>query len=195
VSDLGRIKGVAFGEFVDWYAAARDTVEVERAVERVSPQFPDVFDLARPNYGILASHWYDARVVHALLDELTAGKPEEELERMAAEAAAAIMGKTIRGVYKAVFSIMVSPARYAKHIDKLWGLHYDSGTPVVELVGPKQHRVHYTGWRSHHPMICRLNRAAGPAIYGAMGCKDVVSRRVGCVSEGAARCESLITWR
>jgi hypothetical protein len=144
---------------------------------------------------VLASRWYRAEVVHALLDILARGKTDLDLQKLATEASASIMQKTISGIYKSIFALVVTPDRYVKHIDKVWQLHYDNGLPVIEPIGPKSHRVTYHDWRSHHPLICRLNMAAGTPIYEAMGCKDVVSRRVGCVSDGAPRCENIMTWR
>jgi hypothetical protein len=194
-SDLGRIKGVAFGEFLAWYEAFVNAEEVRGAVRRTHADFPDVFDLGRAQFGILASRWYRAEVVHAVLDRLILGKAERELETIARDAAEAIMTKTIRGVYRTVFALVITPDRYRKHIDKVWSLHYDTGRIVVEEPGPQAHRVRYEDWRSHHPMICRLNMAAGGPIYEAMGCRDVSVRRLGCVSDGARACENLVSWR
>ena len=114
---------------------------------------------------------------------------------MASEAAISIMGRTIRGIYKSVFALVVTPDRYIKHIDKIWLLNYDNGRPVVTIVEPRVHLVRTENWRSHHPMICRLNMAAGKPIYEAMGCKDVVVRRLGCISDAAKACESIVSWR
>jgi len=36
--------------------------------------------------------------------------------------------------------------------------------------------------------------AAAYPIYEAMGCKNVKSTRIGCVSDGAAKCESVVIW-
>jgi hypothetical protein len=126
---------------------------------------------------------------------MTAGLTESELETMARDAADEIMGRTIRGVYKAVFALVVSPGRYVKHIDKIWRLHYDTGEIRVLESGAGIHRLRYQGWKSHHPFICKMNSSAGYAIYGAMGCHGVRVSRLGCVSEGAATCETQITWR
>lgn len=193
--ELGCIKGAAFGGFASWYQTHGDSERLRAVTLALQEQHPDLFDADHPSLGILPSHWYPAELVHDFLDRLLEGEPPSSLSRIAEQAADEIMKTTIRGVYKSVFAVLVTPDRYMKHVDKLWSLHYDSGRPVVEKVGPKEHRVTYVGWRGHHPMICRLNAASGKPIYTAMGCKDVVVRRIGCVSEGASRCQNTISWR
>jgi len=194
VADLGRIKGFAFSEFLNWYESKYGREKVSGAVAAADVRHGVEFDQRRPSFGILASDWYDAAIVHTVLDELTRGHSPAELDAMAVEAAAVIMGRTLRGIYRAVFSLAVTPARYAQHVDKAWRLHYDSGYPLISAPNPKEHRVTYRDWRSHHPMICRLNMGAAGPIYGAMGCKNLRFRRLSCISDGGEQCASVIQW-
>lgn len=194
MSELGNIKGLAFAEFVTWYATTQSRRAVLEAIEALQPRYPDVFDPDRKAFGLLASRWYPAEVVHELLDRLIAGRGPDELDRMARDASRTIMNKTIRGVYKTAFALLVTPDRYIKYVDKIWGLHYDTGTPVLTKPAPDTHQLRYEAWAGHHPFICRLNSAAGYPIYTAMGCRDVEVERLGCISEGASVCEVRITW-
>ena len=194
LSELGRIKGLAFSEFLRWYGERHGRARIVSAIELLQDRYPDAFDVSRPGFGVLASHWYPAELVHALLDRITEGASPADLDDMALEAAQAIMSKTIRGAYRALFALLVSPARYAKYIGKLWNLHYDSGEIIIDKATLGSHRMKYKGWRSHHPFICRMNMAAAFAIYETMGCEGVEVQRLGCISDGDACCENLITW-
>jgi hypothetical protein len=195
LADLGKIKGVAFGEFIGWYELRYGHEPVRRAVLEVDAVHPGQLDAARIGFGVLASHWYPAPVVHTLLDCLTRNRTESELQSMAVDAADHIMKRTLRGVYRAIFTMIATPDRYVRHIDRLWSMHYDTGSLVAQRVDETTHRVTYVGWTSHHPFICRLNMAASLPLYGAMGCRDVTYERVRCVSQGGANCENLVRWK
>jgi len=104
------------------------------------------------------------------------------------------MNVTLRGVHKTLFSLLATPDRYARHISKLWSVHYDNGEPLIMTLNPGEHHISFVDWRSHHPFICRLNMAAALPIYTAMGCRDVVWRRVHCKSSGGAHCVAIVTW-
>jgi hypothetical protein len=191
-TDVGHIKGAAFREFVVWYAARFGREKLSRAVPAYAESF---LKPAGEALGVLPNVWYPAQVVHDLLDGLVRDFDDAELERVAQEAANQIMSKTLRGVYRAIFNLLVTPDRYSRHIDKLWALHYDTGRPMIELIGPCEHRVRYVDWRSHHPFICRLNMSATVPIYSAMGCRDVSWTRVSCTSAGGAACINRVRWR
>jgi hypothetical protein len=184
----GRIKGTAFREFLVWYGTRYGRERIARAVQRHRQ-----FDDASVDLGVLPNVWYPAPLVHALIDELTEGFTQDELAVMAQDAATEIMKKTLRGVYRAVFNLFVTPDRYRRHIDKLWSLHYDNGRPLIEVVGPGAHRVRYVDWAGHHPFVCTLNMSSAIPIYEAMGCRDVSWSRVSCTDAGGT-CESLVRW-
>ena len=191
---LGRIKGTPFADFMTWYEARYGREPVWAALSAASAKYGVEFDRARPGFGIVVSYWYDAEIVHAALDELAQRHTGSELDALTREAANAIMSKTLRGVYRAVFSLAVTPARYVQHVDKAWRLHYDNGRPIIIARENREHRISYKDWKSHHPVICRLNMATAVPIYGAMGCTNIAFERRACVSDGAEQCETVITW-
>jgi hypothetical protein len=192
---LGRIKGVAFGEFLVWYSRRHGSGSVDQAVAAVELAFNEGLDAARPSFGVLASRWYPAELVHDLLDRLTRGCSPSDLDVMASEAADFIMGRTLKGVYKTIFKLFATPERYLRHADKLWNMHYDTGRLMASAPEPGVHRVMFADWSSHHPFICRMNMAASQPIYTAMGCHHVSYERLRCVSDGAADCENLVRWQ
>ncbi len=193
--DLGRIKGVAFGEFLSWYELRRDCDRVRRAVIDVAASYPGQLDPIRPTFGVLASEWYPAEMVHALLDRLIAGHSPEELSAMALDAADHIMQRTLRGVYRTLFQFLATPNRHLRYAGRLWSMHYDNGSIVTRKNSETSHSFTYVSWTSHHPFICSMNMAASRPIYSLMGCQDVMHERIRCVSSGAANCENIVSWR
>lgn len=189
----GHIKGVAFREFAAWYAENVSANHVRSVVAALEPQHPNVFDSERPGYGILATRWYDARLVHAFLDRLVGPHGGEDIDQLAQAAATDIMNHTLTGVYKFLFSTFASPDLYARHANKLWSLHYDTGTTTVEKE-PAGALVRYTDWHGHHPLICKLNMSATVPIYSAMGCRNVSWRKLSCVDSGQSACALSIRW-
>jgi hypothetical protein len=192
--ELGKIKGVAFGEFLGWYAKRHGRPVVEDAIYRAPTGDAEGLLPANVNFGVLASRWYSAELVHDLLNRLTRERSDQELEDMARDAAAYIMGRTLRGVYRTMFSLLATPERYVRYSDKLWRTHYDTGTLVFRVLGEGTHQVTYSNWTSHHPFICRMNMASSVPIFEAMGCKNVRYQRQSCISEGAPNCKNLVRW-
>lgn len=192
--EMGHIKGVAFREFAVWYGEKVSADHVRSVVAGLEVSHPNVFDAARPGFGILSTRWYEARLVHVFLDRLVGPGGGEDIDRLAQDAANDIMGRTLSGVYRFLFSTFATPQLYARHANKLWSLHYDSGSTNVEQGRDCYAIARYTDWRAHHPLICKLNMSATVPIYGAMGCRNVRWVKTACVDEGNAACEMQIRW-
>jgi len=190
----GRIKGAAFREFVAWVEQDRGAEALGRLAASLPADVSHHFVVSRPALGLLPATWYAAEVVHAFLDALTDGASEPELARMAREGAEFTMERNLRGVYRSLFGLFVSPRIYAMGVQQLWNLHYDSGRVVIVEPSPNTHRAAIHGWRGHHPFACRLNMEAAFPLYGAMKCRDVTVRREACVSNGDTACGWVITW-
>lgn len=194
--DLGRIKGAAFREFVAWCEGELGQARLVAVARELPPgvRHELALDLGRDSLGILSSRWYDAAAMHALVEvifmEIDAGARQDATER----AADAVMRSTLRGVYRILFEWLATPERYARFADRLWRSYYDSGEMRVELVRSTAAACTIRGWRAHHPRLCELNRAAASAIYRAMGCTDVTTRREACIDEGADACRFVTTW-
>ena len=135
---IGHIKGAAFREFLIFYGKNVDPVRAAGAV-KASGSFE--LNTARSDFGILQNTWYPAELVHELLDRLTEGFDEPELQKLAQAAAIHIMGVTLHGVYKTMFSLIATPERYARHIPKLWKVHYDNGEPAVVIRADRKRHV------------------------------------------------------
>ncbi|HEY6559107.1 MAG TPA: hypothetical protein VI072_17605 [Polyangiaceae bacterium] len=190
----GHIKGLGLRGFLAWYGASIDRERVLEALGLAQRHFSEYFDVSQPGFGVLTSRWYPAEVVHAIFDEILRHHSSTERPRLAEHGAQAVMNDLLQGVYRTVISMFATPERYARHGEKLWTLNYDNGRPV-SVTSPTEHRVTYIEWRSHHPFLCRINMATALALYTAMGCRDVRYRRLGCISDGAEACDSVISWK
>jgi predicted hydrocarbon binding protein len=99
-------------------------------------------------------------------------------------------------LYRVLFEWMATPERYAKYGPKPWSTYYDSGEVTIELQPDGLRALAFIrNWRSHHPLICELNRGAGVEVYAAMGCREVTNERARCVSRGDPHCRFITRWR
>jgi len=194
----GHVKGAVLREFVLFCEQYDDRARLARALNALREAYPADVDPERSGGGFLASRWYPAELVHVLVDEAIAGRSQVEQDALAQHAASVIMGHTLRGVYKFLFSTFATPDLYARHAQKLWSLHYDNGSVHIDnkaregVNGVAHARV--VRWISHHPFVCKLNGAATMPIYEAMGCRDVRCDTIACVSKGDDHCEWLVRW-
>lgn len=192
---LGRIKGNAFREFLVWFEERSGKEALDRAWRELPPEHRALLDPNRPALGVLPSSWYAVAAVHSLLDELTAGFTDAERDRFAEQAAAATIGRMMRGLQKTAFSLLVSPRRYPKIINTLWRMSYDTGSVRVVEHSPTCHEGIVSGWAGHHPLICKINHLSKQHMYATMGCKDVRVELTSCLVRGDADCRSFVRWR
>lgn len=194
----GHVKGTVLREFVLFCEQHDDSERTLRALLALQEAYRGDIDPARSGGGFQASRWYPAELVHVLVDEVIAGRSEAERDALARRAARAIMGRTLSGVYRFLFSAFATPELYARHAQRLWALHYDNGTVNIdnEARGGLHRAAHarVMRWISHHPFVCKLNGAATLPIYEAMGCREVTCNTIACVSTGSPHCEWLIEW-
>ncbi len=190
------MKGSALAEFIRWYdqQRGRDVLAAQVTILPVALQQRLGLDRAKDSLGILASRWYDAEAIGALLDAIVADAPPEERELMARHAAQAVMQRTLRGVYRLLFQWLATPQRYASFANRLWQSYHDSGRMTVEQVTPTMAICTITDWHGHHPFACAMCRASAEVIYTEMGCKQVTCEREQCVDEGAEECRFVTRW-
>lgn len=195
---LGNVKGAVLREFVLFCEQHDDRERLKRALDALREAYPQDVDATRSGGGFLASRWYPAALVHVLVDEVTRGRSEPAQDALAQRAAKVIMGRTLSGVYRFLFSTFATPDLYARHVNKLWSLHYDNGQVQIDsrpregMRNVAQQRI--VRWISHHPFVCKLNAAAAVPIYEALGGHDVRYETIACVSWGDTNCEWLVHW-
>jgi predicted hydrocarbon binding protein len=194
-SRLGRIKGAAFREFIAWYSATHGRERLHAHLAAMPKAFAAELDASSDTLGILTSQWYAAELVHALLDQIARGQSDAELHELGSAGSRAVMSATLSGLYRVLFQWMASPERYARYAPKLWSSYYDSGSVEVEVMDDALGAVSTVKrWRSHHRVICELNRGAAVEIYAAMACSQVTCERIACVDSGDAVCRFVTRW-
>ena len=191
----GRIKGVALRQFLIWQQEQLGEPAFRDRFASLAPDLADQLALGEEALGILASQWYECRLIHGILDALTAGMSEQEKLALTVEGSKAVMDQTLRGVYRSLFEWMANPKRYARHGGKIWSIYYDSGSFEVQSSDEDRSATcTIRNWSSHHPILCDMNRGASTAIYRAMGFPDAECVRESCVSQGASECRFATTW-
>ena len=182
-------------QFLDWYARRYRLEGLEAMHGRLSSAHQEIIRLDERRRGILATRWYSATFVNAMLDAAISPFPADTHASIAVDAAEMIINSSIRGIYKALFQMVATPARHAKYQQKLWDHHYDSGVIETEVLTETSHRSIMRDWRGHHPFACMLNQAAAVPIYINMGMSKVEQQTLACVSLGDDACVGIVSWQ
>lgn len=191
---LGKMKGAAFREFVHWYREGYGAGALRAAIGRMPRPAQCDLDVERDDAGIIASSWYDAETVHALLDAITGSLTRAQRDALVRAGGRATIERTLTGVYKVAFASMATPDRYARYAQQLWRAYSTSGVTFVRVRGARHHEALLRDWTAHHPVLCDLNIAAGERLYELMGCRKVRIVQSGCVSRGHRHCIGDTTW-
>jgi hypothetical protein len=188
-----RIKGAGIVHFLGWYVDRFGQERLRRTAEEMPGPHRVYFDLGDRVLGVLASSWYPAPAIHALLDGFVAAHPQDR-ETLAREGARSTIDATLKGVYRWLFETMMTPDRYARNAQKLFSRYYEPGLMTKEPLGERGHLSIVRDWPGHHPLLCDMLVHTAEYVYGALGCRDVRSPRTACVAEGAPECRFEITW-
>ncbi|MEZ4451640.1 MAG: hypothetical protein R3B09_19365 [Nannocystaceae bacterium] len=193
--DRGRIKGNAIREFIAWYLSLGHREQLVAAIRRLELEEQALFDFDHRALGILPSTWYSGLTVHRVLDGMLEGMSRREVEALATAGGQVTADTMMTGLYKAIFTAVMTPSRFAKLANMAWRTSYDNGWVDNEVLGPGRHRAVVREWGGHHHFLCKLNVAVKARIYVAMGCQEVLVEDRYCVSDGRSECGSLISWR
>ncbi len=191
----GKIKGAAIREIFAWYEERYGRDKAREMARRAPDEFRPLLDPDDPISTILASSWYPAPFVHAMLDIVTEGMSEPEIERLAREANRAVVANSMKSVYRFVIEKLATPEIYAASIPRLWRLLHDTGDRRIEIVAPGEAISTIARWSGHHHLLCLLVVETMCAVFETMGCRNVKNERISCVSNGARECVTRVTWR
>ncbi|MBX7193921.1 MAG: hypothetical protein K1X94_17845 [Sandaracinaceae bacterium] len=189
----GHIKGSAIRELVLWYERKHDPTLLRAVARAMPPELDARLEPDAPGLGILASRWYDARVVHLLLDATVAKHPPDARDALLREGIREVVRGAARGMYAFVIGQIVSPELYARNIQRLWGLLQDTGERRIEITGPQALSI-TRGWRGHHPIACRVNQHTMAVILEVLGKRDVRFAKERCVADGSPDCCYRFVW-
>ncbi len=188
------VKGAGLRPALEWYAARHGRQRVLALLEALPPTTRALFDLRDAHWGVLVSHWYPAPDVHTLLEAMTAGLPVAERVAAAREIGRAAAESTLTGVYRLLFQAMLTPERYARHVQTLFNRYFDDGVIAKQALGARLHHTTIHDWGGHHPLLCELFLSSSLYVYAALGCREVRSQRLACVSDGSPACVYDISW-
>lgn len=188
------LKGAAFGEFLEWYFAHHQGEALREAVARLPPEARAGLDPRERRLGVVASTWYPAPAVHAVLDAFARAHPDAERAPLVHDGVQVVVTRMFRGLYAVLFELVATPERYTRHIQRAWRQLHDTGQREVQLLGPGEALSITSQWGGHHPVLCELTVETMCAVFERMGCKRVSAQRLECVSRGAHRCSAQLRW-
>jgi len=189
-----RIKGVAFKEFLSWFIRQNGPSQINQVIATMPADMAKFFNTDNESLGVLPSVWYPAPVVHRLLDGLTANTSRAQRESLARQGSREVMNVTLRGIYKRLMSMLLTPQLYARFAGKIWRSYYDTGVFEVVIENDNTANCTVADWAAHHEMMCNMNIEAASAIYEAMGKHNVRTERPECVGRGDPLCRFITTW-
>lgn len=185
------VKGIVLRELIPWLQRRFGAEAVTDAFASLPRELRAELDLSAANLGALPSAWYDARIYKHVLDTLLATAPATEHLELAREAGTTVVQQTFRGIYAKLFRLMATPPLYARYVQKLWDMHYDTGKVRIEHLTSSRALNRVEGWMGHHPFACAVNRQGGAVVYSMMGLQNVAIIHERCAWP---TCEALYTW-
>jgi hypothetical protein len=189
-----RIKGSGIHPFLAWYAETWGQGRLNSAVTRLTQDHAIALGFtATDRFAILSSSWYPAASIHALLDAVLSDHTAQERDRITREGARAIIQSTLKGVYRLLFATMMTPDRYARNAQMLFGRFYEPGTMTKEPL-ERGHLTIVRDWPGHHQLLCDFLIHTAQYVYDALGCNDVRVQRKSCVGSGGADCRFEVRW-
>lgn len=189
-----KIKGAAIREVVRWYTRTNGLDRLAHAVRAMPPEIARQLDPNDETLGVIATAWYDAIVVHAMLDAVFGPYPAGDRSALIRTAAREAVRTSMNGVYKFVVGQIVTPGFYARNIQRLWRMLHDTGSREIKIVR-EGHAVSRTwDWPGHHPLLCEVTIETMCAIFELTGAREVTARRTQCVSHGAHECVAELRW-
>src|SRR5262245_22017816 len=108
IREQGHVKGVAVRALLQWYERRSHFAGVARLYDALPLQVRAAVQPKAEALGILPSSWVPDTTYHAILDAML-DAPPCDLTRMTSEGAGAIMGATLKGVYKQLFEKLATP--------------------------------------------------------------------------------------
>ncbi len=185
---------MAIRAFFKWYREQFGDDYIRARIARLPPPLQAQIDAHDSDLGLVDSEWYPAELVHRLLDSVASGMSDAERQRLMQAGAQAALASTLRGIYKLLFDSMMTPERYLRRAQTLFSRYFNSGVMTKVAEGPAAHLSLIHNWGSHHPLLCDFVRYTAETVYGAMGCIEVESTRLSCISEDSELCSFRVTW-
>jgi hypothetical protein len=189
-----RMKGAMLAEYLRWYSSHYDVERLRRFVREDEACLAAGLAEDRPAFAIVSSEWYSAALFHRLLDVAMETLSPEGRERFVREGTDAVADSMIRGLYSVLFSLVATPERYGRYIQRAWRQLHDTGEREVRILAPGLAESRIRRWPAHHPTLCLLVHETTRAVFTKMGLSGVTVAREQCVDEGAPECVAVLRW-
>jgi serine/threonine protein kinase len=184
----GRMKGTAIRTGLLWFADHFGADTVARLWEKASPDVKSLIRLDDPSFGIVASAWYETRLVGELLTMLEEAAGTDDPEAWASALADAIAKDNVSGVYRSLFRLITTPAMLEANAQRVWRTYCDEGIFIVQAPRAGELQMEIRHWTHHHARTCRVVGYAIQQVLRAVGYEGLVVERTLCVSEGDPTC-------
>jgi serine/threonine-protein kinase len=184
----GHMKGTAVRVGLLWYAQRYGHDAVARTWERLSPPARDMLRLDEPSFGIVASGWYDTRLVGELLIALEETAGTDDSDEYANALAEAIAKDNVGGVYRSLFRLITTPTMLEANAQRVWRTYCDEGTLLVRAPRAGEMSLEIRHWTHHHPATCRFVGFAIQHVLREVGYEALVVERTMCQANGDGLC-------
>jgi len=184
----GRMKGTAVRSGMLWFAERYGVETIARLWERSSAELRAIVRLDDPSFGIVASGWYDTRVVGELLAQLEESIGADDPDAWANALAEAIAKDNVGGVYRSLFRLITTPAMLEANAQRVWRTYCDEGILVASAPRAGELHLEIRHWTHHHGHTCRVVGFAVQHVLRAIGYEALVIERTQCVAEGDTVC-------
>jgi hypothetical protein len=184
----GRVKGTALRPGIAWFAQNYGETGLSRVVELASPELLAILRPNDPVLGLMASGWYDTRLVGELLGLVEQMARPLDAAATGLRIADAVARDNVSGVYRSLFRLVASPPLLEANAQRVWRTYVDEGELSVQLRGESAFCAQVRGWTRHDVNVCRLLRPLLESLLREVGYIGLRVERAGCISDGAAQC-------
>ena len=188
------IKGGMLREFVSWYEEKHGVERMRWLAARLPEEARRFIDPDERLVNVLAASWYPARFTHAILDVVSEGLAEKEIERMCRDSTRWIVQRGMTSVYRFALRRLITPEMYAASVPRLWRQLHTTGDREIKLTSKTSAESFVRSWPGHHAVLCTITVETMCAIFESMGKKNLRWKRSACVSRGGRECMTSLAW-
>jgi len=184
----GRLKGTAVRAGLLWFAEVYGADALARALTRASVDARAIIRLDDPSFGIVASGWYETRLIGELLLLLEESVHTDDSDAWASALAESIARDNVGGVYRSLFRLVTTPPMLEANAQRVWRTYCDEGILVAHAPRPGELQIEIRHWGHHHPQTCRVVGFAIQHVLRAVGYEALVIERTQCLADGDPAC-------
>jgi hypothetical protein len=182
------MKGTAVRTGLLWFAERYGVEAIAQMCQQATPELKAMVRLDDPSFGIVASGWYDTRLVGELLGLLEAACAPDDGEVWVSELAEAIAKDNVSGVYRSLFRLITTPSMLEANAQRVWRTYCDEGILIVHAPRAGELKLEIRYWTHHHAHACRVVGYAIQHVLRAVGYEALVIERTACLSQGDPSC-------